>query len=559
MSFARPLPCRPIVSTSIWLALAAAASGQVTIRSVAHSGEKAPGLGDSTFQAGFTVTPRISNNGNVLFQASTYDAVANKSYYSPLFSAAPGGSPTLVAVENQALADGSSYVGGASRFAINDVGQTTIVAPTSNAGTGSKTAILVGTPGNLATVARDGGQANGTDPGINYSLSTVVLPSLNNAGRVAFESGLVLPGQIGPTELALFSGTIANPQPFARKGDAAPGTASGVAYDSFSAPALNDAGAVAYVAALAGASVVVTANGTVGNDSSVYVGSPLAPLLIARTGSTAPGTASGTKYVGFATSAVGRPQVNGNGQVAFTAGLTVSGTNATGGGSGVFLGTVTGDVQPVALPGSAAPGLSVGVTRSSLSASVLSTGGQVAYLAALAGTGVTSANDSAIYVGTAAASTLVAREGTVAPGAADGATFGTFSQVAVNARGQVAFLATLLGTSSVDNNQGLYLYDPTLGLVKIIREGDAFDGLGDGTMLSVRDATNHNNAIDFADRDFNDTSGPLADDGTLVFALSAGSPIGIYTATIPEPATLATLALCGAIVGMRRRRATDRF
>ena len=77
--------------------------------------------------------------------------------------------------------------------------------------------------------------------------------------------------------------------------------------------------------------------------------------------------------------------------------------------------------ETVALTGTQAPGLPAGVNFSFLAGNPqLNDAGQVAFSSFLAGTGVGSTNDEAIYRGT----TLVARDGNAAPGLPAGVNFG---------------------------------------------------------------------------------------------------------------------------------------
>jgi hypothetical protein len=73
---------------------------------------------------------------------------------------------------------------------------------------------------------------------------------MNDTGNMAYFAQLTGSGTSELNNVAIYAGSFAAPQLVARKGDAAPGTESGIVYASYGAPRLNNAGQVAYLAGL---------------------------------------------------------------------------------------------------------------------------------------------------------------------------------------------------------------------------------------------------------------------------------------------------------------------
>ncbi|HEX8324928.1 MAG TPA: choice-of-anchor tandem repeat NxxGxxAF-containing protein [Tepidisphaeraceae bacterium] len=158
------------------------------------------------------------------------------------------------------------------------------------------------------------------------------------------------------------------------------------------------------------------------------------PTPVALSGTPAP---EGGNYDGF-----GTPVLNGAGQVAFFAALT-GGTST----QGIFAGT-PGAVAAVARSGTPAPG--GGSYNFLTTPPVLNGAGQVAFAATLTG----DTSDRGIFAGTPDAVAAVARSGALAPG---GGTYSSFAIPVVNGTGQVAFFASLTGSTA---NAGLFAGTP---------------------------------------------------------------------------------------------------
>src|SRR5690606_21504316 len=98
---------------------------------------------------------------------------------------------------------------------------------------------------------------------------------------------------------------------------------------------------------------------------------------------------------------------NDAGDVAYDAELTGNGVT-TANDTAIYAGPLAAP-QLVAREGGAAPGMPAGVSYSFLGVPILTDSGHLVYSARVTGSGVTLANDRAIYAGPLAAPQLVAR------------------------------------------------------------------------------------------------------------------------------------------------------
>jgi hypothetical protein len=130
---------------------------------------------------------------------------------------------------------------------------------------------------------------------------------------------------------------------------------------------------------------------------------------------------------------------------------------------------------------------------------------------------------------------------------------GSFSSLqgafAMNEAGQVAFAAGLdIDPTNVTPTEefGLFFHDDDLGLVKIIRQNDPFLG---STVTNFDFAGNST-----SDRLPRGRTG-LNDLGDLAFTFSlADGRTGLAVWSVPEPGSLAGIALATAAMALRRRR-----
>ena len=232
-------------------------------------------------------------------------------------------------------------------------------------------------------------------------------------------------------------------------GGVAPGT-GGASYDLFGPVVLNTAGQAAFTATLAqGVAVDAT------NDLGSWSEGSGALALVQRKGSPAPDGGSWDV-------AIAPPAFNDAGQTAFRA--SVSSPAAVGVWS-----EGSGTLATVARSGEPAAGAPAGQSFAGpFSEPALNAAGEVAFHGSLAGTGVTTSNDRAVWAGPTGSLAMVAREGDLAAGAG-GAAWSDFEGTLVGAGG-VAFRATLS-----DGGTGIWA-GPASGVSLAARDGSAAAG-----------------------------------------------------------------------------------
>jgi hypothetical protein len=299
--------------------------------------------------------------------------------------------------------------------------------------------------------------------GGNYTNFSTNAFSINASGQVTFVANLVG----GTSNQGVFAGTSGSIQTVALENTAAP---SGHTYAGFGIPVINTAGQVAFVASL-----------TSPVSGGIFAGAPGSVQTAALLGAASPG--GGGTY-----SLLTTPTYNPSGQLGFFANLSgassqgifagapgalqlvarnntsapaggnyssfstnpafnASGQTAlnaqlTGGSSnaGIFLGA-PGSVSAVALQGTASP---LGPNYAGFTApTALNNAGQVAFAASVIGS-------SAIFAGTPGSLQTVAQFGTPAPGGAGAGNYGTLQAPVLNATGRVAFRSLLSGATSTE-------------------------------------------------------------------------------------------------------------
>ncbi len=292
--------------------------------------------------------------------------------------------------------------------------------------------------GTTTTIAITGQQAPGTPTGAVFDSFTT--PVLNNAGQVAYRAVLQtgLGGVISDNDQGIWRDSSL----VAREGSQAPGTPTGAVFNSFNTPVLNDAGQVAYEGFLRAGfgGVDITNDAGIWHDNSILV----------RQGSQAPGTPTGAVFSSFAF-----PALNNAGQTAYYADLqTGSGGVDETNNEGIWR-----DNTLVARAGEQAGGVPTGAVFSGFGLSaLLNDAGQTVFDGFLqtGSGGVDETNDEGIWRD----NTLIAREGSQAPGTPTGVVFSNaFGPPALNNAGQTAFWGILrTGSGGVDfsNDRGIW-------------------------------------------------------------------------------------------------------
>jgi len=448
--------------------------------------------------------------------------------------------------------------------------------------------------GTLRLVARERSQAPDAPTGANFvSFST---PVLNDTGQLAFgghsrvrngpsfsgiwkeqlgeqlgyveavtldgfSNGIVLindKGDIASRNIGIWSTSSGTVDWVARFENQAPGMPSGVQFNSLRTPVLNNSGELAFAASVTGIGTRFTLDG-------VWSGSPGNLELVAQAGSPVPGITNGVEFEQFTDSVV----LNSSGQTAFGAFLTGSGVDSDN-KRGVWS-EGSGSLDLIARSGSSAPGTETDVEFSGFGSPLLNDAGLTAFTASLIGDSVDVTNGRGIWSETAGNLDLIVRSGNQAPGTPSGANFEDFGTPALNANGQLAFIAGLFiprqierdgpiigdPNSGVDstNDDGLWATDIEGTLHLIAREGDLLEvGPNDfRTILSLDFEANTGNG-DGRPSGFNNR-------GQIAFAASfreGGSGVFVSNlVTVPEPSTL-LLILSGVVLSVLSTQADRR-
>jgi hypothetical protein len=313
--------------------------------------------------------------------------------------------------------------------------------------------------GSLVLVAREGSQAAGTDPGVNFK--NFDAPVLNSTGATAFYSGLDGPGVDGTNSGGIWSEGGGNLALVARAGDPSPGTGPGVVFNTnFNNPVLNSAGQTAYFADLTGTGVDST------NNAGIWSNAGGSLALVVRAGDSAPGTDPGVVF----NNNINDPVINGAGNIAILAQLDGPGVDLTN-SHGIWS-DVGGALDLVVREGDPAPGTGSGVNFLYLDDPVLNGAGRIAFYSKLTGTGVDGFNDKGIWSDVSGTLALVARAGDAAPGTGAGVNFIDIGDPLLNGAGRIAFFAVLTG-AGVDssNDRGIWVTDGSGALHLVVRTG----------------------------------------------------------------------------------------
>lgn len=339
------------------------------------------------------------------------------------------------------------------------------------------TLFYVGTPGSWQILVREGGPAVGT-VGATYS-STFSSPSqqntgLNALGRAFFLSNLTGGDVVGTTNnVGLFTGTPGNLTLVARKGDVAPGGEILAGVASGFVTQMNASGQIAFdVSFVAGSG---TNPVTTSNDRALWLYTPgLGVQQLVREGDPVPSLAGVTYNHATATSwsvNAGATALDGNGGMLLR--VDLQGAGVTNGVDDMAIVRVTPvGHQVIVRRGDPVPGLS-GVTFDVFNnASVLTNdAGTVAFQASLRGA-VTTADDSATFIGTPGNWVMVMREGDATVG---GGTFGSPSGRSQLLNGAGQLLLTLDIAGGTNAGSCLFSWDPVLGLQPQIVTGDQIE------------------------------------------------------------------------------------
>ena len=439
------------------------------IRSVVIEGEAAPG-----FAAGFVFQDfagqriAINNSGLTVFIAKVYDGYT---FYHTLWRENSGTAELIARSEENAPGISGDVLFSVFRHPnINDAGQVAFVGQLqgSDVEMTSDNGVWKGTPGSLLLVAREGDPAPGSSGdtfGGSFYGAIGDDVALNNAGRVAFSNNLN-----NSTSASVWQENASGLTLLAKPGEAVPGFGDATYGSSVPGILLNNNGDLAFFPHIWGtfdwaiSNVYLVQTAVNGNVTTKYTGNLTA----------APGVAGGV----FQQFPPGLQQydMNASGQLVFHAYLEYGGAVDSTNQSGIWS-DASGSLALVARQGSHAPGTPAGAVFDQFGGSiVMNDSGQVAFGAYLkrgAG-GVDYTNSSGFWLETDGVLSLIAREGSHAPGTPDGVVFnGLLDNFSINGVGQIYFPAYVTGPGiTISNAAGIWLYDPSNGLTLVVRGGD---------------------------------------------------------------------------------------
>lgn len=271
---------------------------------------------------------------------------------------------------------------------------------------------------------------------------------------------------------ATYAGRNGSLQLLVQDGDPAPGAPAGHVFQTSQSPVLDASGQVTFIGTLDNTAGITTM------DRGIWVGTPGSLQLLAGAGAPAPGIPDTT----FLT--LDAPRATGNGQSAFTAALTGAGASQTlwtGAPGSINVAARTGAPSPI-------PGLDYesNFARGTFQILAANNTGQLALHSVLAGAGVDTTNDKAVFVGTPDNLRPLLRTGAAAPGV-PAATFTSetrFLNFALGDGGHGAFVAQLQGTGiDATNDGGLWAGTPD-DLQLITRAGSPAPGLSPQNQLA---------------------------------------------------------------------------
>jgi hypothetical protein len=395
--------------------------------------------------------------------------------------------------------------------------------------------IWSGMPDDLHLVIQKGAFAPTSGPILGPKFSQFLTRSINGAGQTAFLATLQsgFGGVDASNDSGLWIESAGILSQIAREGDPAPDTPANVKLGSFAAEfrniAVNDAGRLVFLIKLTTPTGVDATN-----DLGIFTNAgqgdipPGVLSLVARTGDLAPGIPGGATF-GLLEDQF---TIDASGHVTFYAHLVSAGQINAANDEGI-LSTRSGSLAPVIREGDPAPGMPQGVRFSSVPAPSGNAAGHFAFFGTLVSSPdaaeiVDDKNNSGIWADSGGTIRLVAREGDPAPETPQGANFSNLFPFEINARGRVAFNATLVGPSVTPglNDRGIWAESAAGGMRLIARTGDSVQiAPGDVRIIAGLSAVNGSSEVG-GRRNFNDTD---------QIALIAGFADGSQAVFVTDP------------------------
>lgn len=521
----------------ISLFLAGQSIAQVSFTTVAISGEQAPGMPVGVLFNGVQ-PPAINQLGQVAFRAFAFgqSPIVNE---NGIWSGQAGNLSLVAKGSEQAVGtDAGVTYGQFFGPTIADSGGVFFASTLEGSGVvpnQNNRAYFSSATGPLSLVARTGSQAPAFPEGVTYRALT---------GAVQAPNGMLsIMGRVQGSFITLNNDTViwqgfpGSLSVVARTGMHAPGTSAATVFQYFySAYVMNGAGTVSFRGNLTGQVGALDGQG-------IWSGQPGSLQLQVRSGTQAPGSPAGAAFFNL-----GNPSINNSDRIAFTSGLTGAGFTSVS--DGIWSKAAGGNPELVALRNMIAPLPAPDVSFSGFSDPFLMGNDQVAFRATLMGSGVNGGNDGSIWRGMPGSIQAILREGDHAPGTPDGVNFGTFLQgdIAGNDAGQIIIRSSLTG-SGVDasNNLGVWLSDPTLGLILLARTGTPFE-VAPGILKTPEDFFINTQS---GGQDGRPTG--LMSANQFAFGVRFRDATGVFIATVPEPSSGLLGLIAASLVALKRR------
>ncbi len=526
------------------------------IRTVALSGQHAPGTPDGIVFTTDLYGPLLNGDGQVAFYTPVTGPGVDSTNRWGIWSEFDGALTLVARAGDQAatIPAGATYRHlGAPAF--NDGGRIAFYASLTRPDVPiAERLILSGTPGSLRTVARSGSQAPGMQAGVDFT--GMGDPSLNSVGQTAFAAS-TQPRLFTGFSSGIWSEGGGSLAMVAQQGTQAPGAPPGLVFDPFPAvsrdinfrpPLISATGTTAFQTRLQSFYV----------DHGIWSDKTGELRLIMHNEQQVPNIAPEVYFSNMYpdTFQAGKPYLSGGGHTAFRAGLFGPGANAlTDGGIWSDRG---GSVALVVRDGDPAPGMPDGTTFQGLAVRYpfhpmsVNAKGELAFVAFL--DGPSNISGMSVWSEGSGSLALVARGGENAPGANANDAFISFESISLNSLGQTAFLASFRD-SAIEGPimHGIWARDVLGQLQLIVREGDVLE-VAPGDFRTV-------NSVDFlGNSEAASGRGAFNDRGQLAFRASfIDGTNGLFVSdlvAVPEPSTLA-LAATGLVVlllSIRRRR-----
>ena len=506
--------------------------GPIEVTTIAFDGQPALAPAPGVF-SGFQelVGMRIGNGGDLYFYAGVQGSGVNA---AGTWAGKPDSLTNVFRSDmNAPGVDGrvSSAVAGS----INSQGQYLFEANLNQEVGYSRDDVLwFGTPGNLQVAAREGDPAPGveattvySDPYLNSTTANFENVQLNDLSQITFTSSLRGPG-VSQFESGLWIGQFGQLQLIARTNHQVPGLPMGENFLGFDR-VQNPFGTMALTAELSGTGI------TSANNRGVWIDNGSGLQLVARSGDPAPGV-PGATFLSGAINPLDHKAIDSSGNLLIGSSIAGPGIDASN-NSGYWYGP-PGNLNLLLRTGQSIPGFSGTIKEFFVQ---LVGPNRFVVDAHFTGPGITSANDSAIFEGTANQLNLIAREGMQAPGEPAGVQIGDVftgitSSFVANSAGQLAVRFTLTGTGvTTSNGAAYYMTDSAGNLFEVLRQGSLFD-VGNGVMKVVT----------FPNANFGfPNEGTFNDAGQFLFATDfADNTHGVFIVqVVPEPTSLVSTSL----------------